>query len=133
MSDQTTATYLASEGIELAKNLIDHDVYEAPSNPTFFWGSCFGPSAQVELDYTTTDCKTGLVNFVDGGRPLMFDPVSHMYSYSTVGTIPTSFTREIDVSQSGDQITVDSIVRWNSGTVVDQSLKLEDVFYNWVP
>ena len=41
-ANDTQATYLAAEGIEVAKNLIDHDVYEQLSgNSSYSWGSCF--------------------------------------------------------------------------------------------
>ena len=33
VADETTATYLASEGMEITKNIIDHDVYTGLANP----------------------------------------------------------------------------------------------------
>lgn len=81
LSSRITANYLAAEGIELAKNLIDHDVYEALSNdPTYFWGACFSyPHNDVEIDYTTTDCND--MAFFSAGDTLFYDPVTNLYSY----------------------------------------------------
>src|SRR6185369_4698812 len=51
VSDQTTATYLAAEGIEIVKNLIDHDVYMQLHNPPLGpgWGNCFASSLASPL------------------------------------------------------------------------------------
>ena len=137
VSDQITANYLAAEGIEISKNLIDHDVYESlAGNPSFFWGRCFsyqGNPEQVEVDYATTDCSA-MAAFSGSGHLLSFDPVTHLYGYNLPlgdNPTPTNFTREILVSANGQQITVDSIVRWNTGSVTLESLRLEDTFYDW--
>ena len=133
VSDQVTANYLAAEGIEIAKNLIDHDVIESSSgNPTFAWGTCFAfPHNDVELDYTTANCGN-MQPFANDF--LLFDPVTHLYSYGPpLGDNPvtTHFTRRIQVVRNGCMITVDTTVQWNTATVVGQSLKLEDTFYDW--
>jgi hypothetical protein len=144
VSDEVTANYLAAEGIEIAKNLIDHDTYESfANNNNFFWGKCFGNFDDVEVDYTTTadpvnDCN-GLTSFTPPGHPLLFDPKIHLYSYNPNpedNPVTTNFTREIQVSrnsQNPDEITVNSIVRWSTGTFTGQSLNVEDHFYNWLP
>jgi Tfp pilus assembly protein PilW len=135
VSDRLTATYLASEGIEVAKNLIDHDMYSGAG-----WGACFesnpswnsnggGGFASLSPDYTTTDCASIPAY---SGAPLLFDPATNRYGYSqTAGWAATAFTREVRVSLSGDQITVQSIVRWNTGPITGESVDLEDHFYDW--
>jgi hypothetical protein len=138
VADQITANYLASEGIEIAKNLIDHDVYETLAGiPGYGWGRCFtyqGSNPEdVEVDYTTTQCAS-MSAFVIPGDPLLYDPVTHLYSYNPPfadNPVTTDFTREIRVKLNGDVIVVDSIVRWDTGAETNQSLKLEDTFYNW--
>jgi Tfp pilus assembly protein PilV len=143
VSDQATATYLAEEGIEVAKNLIDHDVWAHYANPAVTgWGTCFFSAssyADVELDYTTTDCST-LAEF-SAGDSLFFDPVTDLYGYHLPASddpVPTGFTREIKVTR-GDyngteyaEIIVHSIVRWSTAGV-GQSLDLEDHFFDWRP
>ena len=124
VSDEVTANYLAAEGIELAKNMIDHDVYETyANNGNFSWGRCFsqssnrvGTTEEVELDYTTladpvTDCQ-GVPAFTSPGRPLLYNPTTHLYSYNAQqGDITTTFTREILVTENGNEIIVNAIVR----------------------
>ncbi len=146
VSDQTTATYLAAEGIELAKNLIDHDVYMHLAGLGTGWGSCFanslatalapGATASYEFDYTSTDCNKAYFST----EVLQFDPVTGLYGYASdlpVGDnpVPTKFTREIRMGWSvdGKQFTVNSIVRWGTGAFVPQDIDLEDHFYSWRP
>jgi Tfp pilus assembly protein PilV len=126
-SDELTATYLASEGVEIAKNLIDHDTYAG--NP---WGACFGGNGtvQVELDYATTDCAT--LQGYAAGVTLQFDRTTDRYGYhETANSVATPFARLIRVKTSGDEITVQSVVTWSTGPVASQSINLEDHFYNW--
>lgn len=138
VSDETTANYLASEGIEIAKNLIDHDVYLnlAGVPGAAGWGTCFDSQGfnpdEVELDYSTTDCK-GLAPFSPTDF-LEFDPVTGLYGYNLPagdGPVATNFTREIVVDRVGDQMTVDAIVNWSTGPVTSQTIDLQDIFYNW--
>jgi hypothetical protein len=137
ISDETTANYLAAEGIEIAKNLIDHDVYLqlAGAPGATGWGTCFSVHNDVELDYATTDCNQLAPYNSANPDVLMFNPTTHLYGYGQGGNAAaTGFTREIQVSESvPNQITVDSIVRWSTGPVTSQSIRLEDVFYNWHP
>jgi hypothetical protein len=144
-SDETKATYLASEGIEIAKSFIDHDVYLglATNNAAGGWGTCFNftpgtpgapTSFSYELDYTTVNCPAS-PNFA--GDPLMFDPATGLYSYAGpyVGTpVKTTFVRTITIIKpSPYEIDVQSTVTWSSGSITNQSLTLEDHFYDWHP
>lgn len=135
-SNDTQATYLASEGIEVAKNLIDHDVYEglkagAGNND---WGQCFGlgdgESAHYNLEYDTTSCPTPLPG--TSTDPLYFDPDSHLYSYKTNGNVETNFIRDVYVTDLGNEIDVQSTVTWTDGSL-SNTITLEDQFYNWHP
>jgi len=140
-ADQTTATYLAAEGIEIAKNLIDHDVYGHIATPpvTAGWGTCFGlslgGSVNFQMDYATTVCPPPLYNSASPQR-LKLDPATGLYSYS-VGSVTTPYAREIKVSMpaagNGEEIVVDSIVTWSVNNLTNQTVELEDVFYNWHP
>src|ERR1700735_4498251 len=55
LSYQVTATYLASEGIELAENIIEHDVYQHLAGQGTGWDTAFGAGGDFELDYATCD------------------------------------------------------------------------------
>lgn len=132
ISNEATATYLASEGIEMAKSLIDHDFYAYAATPPqgLGWGSCFGFGGDFELDYTTPDCSA-LTRFVAGGRYLWYNPTTHLYSYDQDGAQQTDFTRDIRVTSNGDEITVNSIVSWSGLAGSPGSINLEDHFYKW--
>lgn len=144
VGQETTATYLAAEGIEIAKNLIDHDVYENLAGLGTGWGTCFGLSGgNYELDYTTTDCTSAALKSYLGSTPpdyLYFDPATHLYVYNFDDlnpTVPTGFQRGIKIipndvpgNPSIPEITVQSIVTWEVGGAY-QNVTLEDHFYNW--
>jgi hypothetical protein len=128
------ATYLAAEGIEIVKNLIDHDVYEQlGGNPGYSWGSCFpysGSHYYYPIDYTTTNCAS--LDFSNGppNTPLYFDPTTHMYSESVFGGNETDFVRSIKVINNGQSIDVQSTVTWSVGPL-GNTITLEDVFYHY--
>lgn len=140
VTDQAIGTYLAAEGIEIAKNLVDHDVYAHLASPPVGtgWGSCFGAGGDFQLDYTTTDCSA-LVSYFppgyDAGHFLKFDPATHLYGYGSSASLATTvFTRDIRVSvPNANEIIVNSIVHWSTGPLTSQSINLEDHFYNWHP
>jgi len=130
-TDELKATYLASEGIEIVKNLNDHDVYayQAMKQATG-WGTCFQGGGDFELDYKTTDCSA-LTPF--SGDPLYYHADTHLYDYDANGGTPTDFTREIIVTNilPGQEIQVDSIVRWPGSGGSAPSVDLQDDFYYW--
>jgi Tfp pilus assembly protein PilV len=136
---ETTATYLAAEGIELSENIIEHDVYQhldcAIEGPG--WGSAFQINHNYQLDYTTctnltSQATTCTVNTYNPSDPLLFDAATGLYSYEA-GT-PTPFTREISITSNdpGKEFAVQSKVTWNVNAS-PQSVILEDHFYYWQP
>jgi hypothetical protein len=136
--NETTATYLASEGVELAKNLIDHDVYAGLGGVGGGWGSCFnvpvgGQGEDFHLDYNTFNCPPPLSPQPD--VPLKFDAQTDLYNYAT--GVKTVFFRQVRVTVpsagNGNEIDVNSIVTWSTGPITSQSVNIEDHFYNWHP
>ena len=135
-SDQAKATYLASEGIEVAKSLIDHEAYLSISSKGADggWGTCL-PSGDYDLDYATMRCLS-VPNY--GGEPLYFDSETGLYYSSTDPGMPsgasaTNFVRKVTITNNGNEIDVKSTVTWSTGVIIGQSLTLEDHFYNWHP
>lgn len=134
-TSNVTATYLASEGVEVAKNLIDHDVFaqEFGAQGTG-WGSCFGNGGNFEIDNTTGEpggwgqCGN-LVRWSSPGDALKYDSVAHTYGYQN-GT-PTIFAREISITNGTGEITVVSTVFWQGLDGAPESVQLEDHFYDW--
>jgi hypothetical protein len=139
-ADQAKATYLASEGIEIVKSLIDHDVYLGiadPAVPGAGWEKCFlsGSGRSYDLDSDPTACP--FPNFAN--KPLYFSPSTHLFYSDTNTNLPsdataTNFTREITITNvNANEVDVQSTVTWSTGIVTGQSITLEDHFYNWHP
>lgn len=128
MAEKITATYLASEGIELVKNIIDANFMQSNSQ----WD--YGIS---DDDYELDINKFQLAGNELSGQPkfLYFDNVSGLYSYDNNGSdsIETSFTRKITINKDvEDTIKVISEVNWKIRNDA-ASTTLEAVFYNWRP
>lgn len=125
IADNYIATYLAAEGIEGVKNLIDANfIQEKP------WGEGFGGGGNFELVYHPSDGSFSLEPYQ--GRFLNFDPVSNLYSYNTGGR-PTNFKRIIKIDFLGsesEEMSVNSIVEVSRFGGV-QKVDLEDHFFNW--
>ena len=139
-SDDTQATYLAAEGIEVVKNLIDHDVYTGlPTNDDF--GDCFydGSGYYYPIDYETVSCDPTTLNFstTPPNTPLYFDPTTDFYTTDSFGATATDFVRNIKITESSNasglaSIDVQSTVIWTAGSQ-SNTITLEDIFYNWNP
>ncbi len=154
--DETTATYLSAEGIEIAKNIIDHDMYRGGGG---HWGECFRQalgSAEEQnfaMDYTTLEggqaCGTpaqypplGYPPLYDSSQHLIYDTAQNRYGYNFLGAAPSSlvttdFVREISVTmpntENGNLIIVSSTVTWSSSPLGSQGVTMVDYFYNWFP
>lgn len=140
-ADETQGTYLAAEGIEVAKNIIDYDVYYGlPKNN--YWECSFqlseGQSKDYALAYDTTppaNCAAmSPMGSATGDDKLYFDASTSLYSYDNIYT-PTDFTRDVDISvpsSSPNELDVQSVVTWNNGNL-SNTITLEDHFYSWHP
>jgi hypothetical protein len=129
-TNELTATYLASEGIEVTKNLIDHDVYAQGYTQATGWGTCFPMREDLDKIDDETDSCSAFTSFTGSGAPLLYDADTHLYGYEE-GT-PTGFTREIKiVPLSPYEIQVDAIVRWLGLGGGSQEIDLQDDFYAW--
>jgi prepilin-type N-terminal cleavage/methylation domain-containing protein len=123
VADNYTATYLASEGIELTKNIIDANL-EAKRG----WGAGLSENSNgFEVDVDSTNSL-----LPNSGRTLLIDPSTGEYSYT--GLQPTPFRRKIMVklvSGGQEEIQVNSIVTWATRGGGESSINLEDHFFNW--
>lgn len=119
VSDNYTATFLASEGIEVAKNMVDHNFMAGlPWNTGFF-------NSDFEVEYSSI----GLMPYLN--RRLRVEPFTNLYSYS--GTLQTNFRRRIRITLIGsDELQVNSIVSWTTGSAQSR-INLEDHFFDWRP
>jgi Tfp pilus assembly protein PilV len=140
-SNDTQATYLAAEGIEIAKSIVDYDVYSGlPTNN--YWQCSFGlnpgQSAHYELEYYTTvsGCTplTSVLAAKAQSDHLYFNASTTLYSYDNFSpAVETDFTRDVRVSvplNSPNELDVQSTVTWTDGGSSD-TITLEDHFYNY--
>jgi hypothetical protein len=128
VSDQFIANYLAAEGIEITKNIIDADLMKDN-----VWNNDYIESGDFEIDYQTTTFKSGSPTSARtaGNNPLLFDSRSNLYSYQ--GGNPTNFIRaiKIELIPGGNEIKVNSIVTWKTRGAGEFIINLEDHFFNW--
>lgn len=120
VSNQFVGNYLAAEGIEITKNIIDSNIIKG--NP---WNQGFS-SGSFEADYNSLSLGQ------NQNRRLLFDSINNLYSYQ--GGDQTSFVRTISVQLiSSEEIKVNSIVEWTTRGGGNFKVDLEDHFFNWRP
>ncbi len=120
VSNNYAANYLASEGIEVVKNMMDANSINGRA-----WDSGLGAGA-YEVAYDSRSLNS------DQGRTLSFDPVTDLYSYS--GSVATPFKRVITLTKvSNTELKVVSEVSWNDRGGASFRVALEDHFYHWRP
>jgi Tfp pilus assembly protein PilV len=130
VSDNYTANYLAMEGIELVKNLIDANYIQKCA-----WNSGFTDGQLYEVSYDSMpqagNCPGSALQ-TNSNRYLSFGPATGLYSYS--GSMPTPFQRRIKITfLTPSSTAVSSEVRWTTRGGGSHSIDLEDVFWNWRP
>jgi hypothetical protein len=120
------ATYLAAEGIEVVKNVIDTsyvsngNVWNPPSSGWYY------------PDYLTTVGSFSPVHNPPGPRAAQFVKLDNESGYNlSVGT-DTIFRRIVNIQNNGSYLKVLSYVSWVEGGDQKQIL-LEDHFYDWRP
>ncbi len=113
-------TYLAGEGIEIVKNILDHNI-EAGIAP---WNTGFA-NGDYQVDYASL----ALSPYVPLPQTLNYNAGSHLYGYGA-GTA-TAFNRRIRIALVGtDEVDVQSIVTWSTG-LSQSSINLSDEFFRW--
>lgn len=118
VANQFIGTYLAMEGIELTKNLIDRNVIQ--DRP---WNENLSPG-DYELDYNAT----ALSFFAD--KKIKFDTATGIYSYDFGAD--TTYVRRVTIEQpTPNEIRVISNVSWVGQGGVTSNIALEDHFFNW--
>lgn len=119
-TERYIATYLATEGVEVVKNILDTNVIRGLA-----WNNDVTPGS-YEVEYDDTQLQ------VYQDRFLRVDPATGLYQY-TFGD-PTIFTRRIVVNHpggTGEEVQVNVIVEWTTRGGGEFSINLEDHFYNW--
>ncbi|MDO8504368.1 MAG: hypothetical protein Q7S36_00745, partial [Candidatus Liptonbacteria bacterium] len=122
-SDSYTATYLAAEGIEVVKNILDGNRMRGASWNGGYSGD-YAPDAQTtDLAVTTGNVGNNLTLVCD------LNNQNCEYGYDVNGE-PTPFNRVVTVTLIGSvEARINSVVTWNSRGGVIFSVNLEDHFY----
>ncbi len=129
VDDQYVGTYLAAEGIEITKNLLDANFLTSSSTWSTGAAGDFTISGCYEIDVNTPSLPSS--NCPGPKTPLMLN--DSLYSY-TAGGVVTGFSRSVNITPiidgAGAQEGIDviSTARWAGG---ESSIKLEDKFYDW--
>lgn len=121
VADQFVGVNLASEGLEVTKNILDANSV----NDGLSWNKGFG-DGDYELTYSSLD----LSPLLGSPRSLSFDPQTGIYDYG--GPQGTTFTRVITIKKVNDyQIRARAEVNWKSRDGGNKSVVLETDFLNW--
>jgi Tfp pilus assembly protein PilV len=120
ISDQYVASYLAAEGIEIIKYLIDSNVANGDSYN----------SGLLTGDYEVD--ASGQIS-PNQNRFIYFDNQQKVYTYSQgTDSIQTPFKRKINISYNGgNEMIVKSTVSWQGRGGSFQEITVEDHFFNW--
>jgi len=134
IADKFTANYLAAEGIELTKNLVDANILDGGAWNTGNGGN-FNGNRCFQLDYNSVD-NSATVNPCNQSAmtPLKYSS-SAGYTYSIGNNTP--FYRYVRISPvagaGNDQIKVESVVTWQGRGSSQNQITLEDYFFNPLP
>lgn len=125
LSGKLVASYLAAEGVEVVKSLIDTDIARGR-----VWNFTIGDPGLYKFDYRS-DVKGDSGDDLVAYSPPDFVLFSEAdgYGYAAWDT-PTGFQRWVEISEAGPAITVKSFVKWDSRTP-DRAIEVVDVFYKW--
>src|SRR3989344_2698906 len=106
VADQYTASYLAAEGIEVVKSIIDRNVIAGNGDGITPWNQGLsGCTSGCEVQYKSENLEA------NQRRTFCFNVISGVYSYECAGGQATNFTRTIRVNfVSADEIRVNSEV-----------------------
>jgi hypothetical protein len=138
-TDQHIAVQLASEGVEIVKNIIDKDARMGTGS---FAQSLSGAIGDVTLDYTTDLTEGYEIQAYSAANPayLRLDPTTKRYGYRQ-GDI-TKFKRYVKLSFCSDPgevacvgeskiVRAKSVVEWDARGGLLGHVEVEDVFYDW--
>lgn len=120
-ADQFVAVNLASEGIEITKNILDSNIKRGIA-----WNTGF-VNESTFVGYLSSglgDCD---------GEELYLDPDSGFYVCNVVANVRSKFSRTVNITtdMGGERIKVTSVVTWKIRGGSDSSVAVEDHFYNW--
>lgn len=125
-ADQFVAVNLASEGIEISKNLLDSNYLQGNSfnNPGFTGGT------DLAIDYNSTSMGDDTSNNCDGPE-LYLDSGSGRYTCERLAGVSSKYSRTIDVINETNRVKITSTVSWGTRGGSESTVSVEDHFYSW--
>ncbi len=119
VADRFVAAYLAAEGIEIAKNIVDNNILAGKP-----WNTGLS-SGEYEVDYTSDSLELAT------GRRIRLTNSSGAYGYSEAE--PTSMVRTITIGNSndGERLSVESGVSWISRGGGKFAINLQAYLFHW--
>lgn len=119
-STRYIGTYLATEGVELVRHIVDANAMSGRS-----WVNGL-PEGQFGCSFDDTAPDSSLAS-----EPLSYDEKNGVYRYGLVMK-QSPFRRSITVdSISADEIRIKSRVYWKDKGGTDQEVVIEDHLFNW--
>lgn len=129
-TDQHIAVGLASEGIEIVKNIIDKDAREGGA-----FAQSINRTGQINLDYTTGLTDGYEMSAHDSGDPLFLRLNKDNGRYGYLEGDNTKFVRYVEIDREdvggSEIIRVKSVVEWPARGGLTGSIEVEDTFYDW--
>jgi len=118
VNDQFIGNYLAMEGVEIIKNLIDGNIIQGKP-----WNENIN-NGDFEVSYASSQLEP------DQRRRLLFDLINNKYNYQTGNQ--TAFIRIVSIEFiDANEAKVNSIVKWSGRGGGKFEINLEDHFFNW--
>lgn len=134
IADNYTATYLAIEGQEIVKNLIDHNILSIANGSGVTWNDRIVDGC-YEVQYDTASMpSTAGCNIDDFSvRTLTFDTESKLFSYDLTPTSQrTTFRRLVQIQRVGqDELSVKVTMKWLTRGQGVFTTVVESRFFNW--
>ena len=123
-----TASMLAQEGLELARNIRDENWLTSGAN----WGSDINDTdGTFTVDYAGRSSINDGPNSIGDSGARLYRNSSNYYTHNTVNAVPTPFSRLITVTPDGsDKLDVAAAVQWQEHGRTHQYVA-EAFLYNW--
>ena len=131
IQDRLTASSLAQEGIELARQVRDSNFLKIINGESVGWEDGLADGSYTIESKAGSEQPINLVPVDPGEAPNFFyDNDTRIYNY-TNGE-PTIFNREIKITTiNNDEIRVESIMKWKT-RAIDFDLIVEGHLFNWM-
>lgn len=140
IEDQYIASYLAAEGIEVIKNLVDSNKIRGLPWTTGVSPGTYGVDFETVWNLACAGPKPNGPCSCPGGncRQLTFNAAAGLYEYIATGVPPDpfeqKFNRALTINQiSADEMQVIATVSWVSRGGGTFSLSVYDHFFDWRP